>query len=60
MGRMGAQNRKLQEQMFPGEEYTFPTALEYLKVSAKVCKGSNCISLILLFFVQTALHFVCW
>jgi len=40
--------------MFPGEEYTFLTAPEYLTVSSKVCKGSNCISLILLFFVQTA------
>ena len=59
MGRKGAENRKLQEQMFPGEEYTFLTAPEYLTVSSKVCKGSNCISLILLFFVQTALYFVC-
>jgi hypothetical protein len=38
---MGAENRKLQEQMFPGEEYTFLTALEYLTVSSKVFEGSN-------------------
>jgi len=56
MGRMGVENRKLQDKMFPGEEYTFLTALEYLTVSSKVCKGSNSISLILLCFVQTTLY----